>query len=316
MGYTFDRRRFLKMSTASVLGAVAAVNGQIAFATEPSAHTFQFGEFEVTVLSDGMFPLPVSTLAPMADPDELKALLEQAGADTVRRDHVVNVTAVRRGNELVLIDTGGGMNFMETTGLLVDSLEVAGIDPAAVTKVVLTHAHPDHVWGVIDDFEEAPRFPNAGYAIGAAEWDYWMADDIATRLPDRMLPFAMGAQRNLKPVAEMTERVHDGHSVMSGVTMVSTPGHTVGHMSVMLESGGSQLLITGDALTHQVVSFQRPDWHYGLDQDAELAAQTRQELLGMLAADNVGIVGYHLPWPGVGRVEAGKDGTFRYIAEA
>ena len=73
--------------------------------------------------------------------------------------------------------------------------------------------------------------------------------------------------------------------------------------------------MTGDALTHQVVSFQKPDWHFGFDQIPEQAAATRRRLLGMLATDRIGIVGYHLPWPGVGRVETGKDGAFRYIAE-
>ena len=125
-----------------------------------------------------------------------------------------------------------------------------------------------------------------------------------------------GAQRNLNPVAEKTERVSDGHAVMPGVTMVSTPGHTPGHMSVMVEDGGRQLLVTGDALTHPNVSFERPDWHFGFDQDPELAARTRATLLDRLARDKVGIIGYHLPWPGVGRVEAGQAGRFRYIAES
>jgi glyoxylase-like metal-dependent hydrolase (beta-lactamase superfamily II) len=311
-----DRRTLLRLAGASAVAGPALPFVSSALAQEPMAHSFALGDTQFTVLSDGEIVLPVSTLAPDVDPAELKALLEAAGLPTDRREGAINVTLIRRGDELVLIDTGGGMNFMESAGRLSESLQTAGIDPQAVTKVILTHAHPDHVWGVIDDFEEAERFGNASYVIGSAEWDFWMDADILTKVPDAMAPFALGAQRNLNPVAEKTERVSDGHAVMPGVTMVSTPGHTPGHMSVMVEDGGRQLLVTGDALTHPNVSFERPDWHFGFDQDPELAARTRATLLDRLARDKVGIIGYHLPWPGVGRVEAGQAGRFRYIAES
>jgi glyoxylase-like metal-dependent hydrolase (beta-lactamase superfamily II) len=310
-----DRRTLLKLTGGTALAGLAGSHGFPVMAQEPVAKTVALGDTEVTVLSDGEIVLPISTLAPNVDQEELKALLEAAGLPTDRRVGAVNVTLLKRGEETVLIDTGGGMNFMESTGRLSESIEMAGIDPEAVTKVVLTHAHPDHCWGVIDDFEEAERFPNASYLIGAAEWDFWMDPDIASKVPDQLVPFGLGAQRNLMPVAEKTDRVYDGHTVIPGVTMISTPGHTPGHMSVMVDSGGGQLLVTGDALTHQTVSFERPDWHFGFDQIPEQAVETRKTLLGMLAADKVNIIGYHLPWPGMGRVEAGKDGQFRYIAE-
>lgn len=316
MPVQFDRRTALKLAGGTAFAGLAVAHGAPVLAQEPMAETLSVGEFKITVLSDGEIILPISTLAPNVDQAELKALLEAAGLPTDRRVGAVNVTLLKRGEETILIDTGAGMNFMDTTGRLMDSIDMAGVDPEAVTKVVLTHAHPDHVWGVIDDFDEAPRFPNASYVIGAAEWDFWMDPDIASKVPDRLVPFGLGAQRNLGPVAEQTERVGDAYAVTSGVTMISTPGHTPGHMSVMVESGGEQLLVTGDALTHQVVSFERPDWHFGFDQIPEQAVETRKSLLGRLSADKVRIIGYHLPWPGVGRVEAGKDGRFRYIAGA
>jgi glyoxylase-like metal-dependent hydrolase (beta-lactamase superfamily II) len=315
MPVQFDRRTALKLAGGTALAGLAGAGAWPVVAQEPMAETLSVGDFEITVLSDGEMPLPISVLAPKADPEELNALLEAAGKSTETYVRAVNVTLLKRDEELIVIDTGSGMNFMESTGRLTDSLDMAGIDREAVTKVVLTHGHPDHVWGLIDDFEEAPRFPNASYVIGADEWEFWMDPDFASKVPDQLVPFGLGAQRNLRPVAEQTERVGDGHSVTSGVTMISTPGHTPGHMSVMVESGGERLMVVGDALTDEAISFERPDWLYGLDQIPEQAAETRKSLLGMLVADKIRIIGYHLPWPGAGRVEAGKAGRFRYIAE-
>jgi len=316
MPVQFDRRTALKLAGGTAFAGVAGAGTWPVVAQEPMAETLSVGDFEITVLSDGEMPLPISVLAPKADPEELNALLEAAGKSTETYVRAVNVTLLKRDEELIVVDTGSGMNFMESTGRLTDSLDLAGIDREAVTKVVLTHCHPDHVWGLIDDFEEAPRFPNASYVIGADEWEFWMDPDFASKVPDQLVPFGLGAQRNLRPVAEQTERVGDGHPVTSGVTMISTPGHTPGHMSVMVESGGERLVVVGDALTDEAISFERPDWLYGLDQIPEQAVETRKSLLGMLVAEKVRIIGYHLPWPGAGRVEAGKAGRFRYIADA
>ncbi|MGI9372258.1 MAG: MBL fold metallo-hydrolase [Hyphomicrobiales bacterium] len=195
------------------------------------------------------------------------------------------------------------MNFLGGAGLLSESMDESGFDREKVSKVILTHAHPDHVWGIIDDFEEAERFPNAQYFMSAREWDFWMAEDVLTKLPEELHGFAVGAQRNMKPVAEKLTRIDNGASISPGVSMVSTPGHTPGHMSVMLESGGQKLLVLGDAITHAQVSFAHPDWALANNQDLDLAAKTRAKLLDMSATDEVPVTGYHLPWPGVGRVE-------------
>ena len=318
-----DRREFLKAATASagaarfttggLVLAAGATGAGIALAQEPAVHRFKFGEFDVTVLSDGIINLPIPALAQDMDAKLVTDLLAERGLRTDVRPGAINVVMLERGEETILVDTGSGLNFMETAGKLDDSLEIGQIERELITKVVLTHAHPDHVWGVIDDFDDSPRFANADYTISAVEYDYWMAEDRVDQLPDSLKPFALGAQRNLSPVSEKTTMAGDNHEVTAGVSMIATPGHTPGHMSVLIASEGEQLLITGDTFTHDIIAFEYPDWHFGFDMDHVQAAATRQALLKRIVADKISLIAYHLTWPGVGHVEEAGSG-YRYVA--
>lgn len=311
---TIDRRDLLKLGAGAALASAAAVLPEtVVLAQEARVHRFAHGDVEMIVLSDGIISFPISNLAPNVDPGDLKELLKVHELSLDEHVSQINVAAIKTADDLILIDTGSGLNFMASAGLLVDSFEAAEIDPGDVTKVILTHAHPDHVWGIIDDFDESERFPNAEYFMGAAEWDFWLADDVLTKLPEELHGFALGAKRNLSPIADKVKRIGNNASVASGVTMIDTPGHTPGHMSVVVESNKELLVVTGDALTHMAVSFERPEWRFVRDQDPDLAVTTRKSLLGMMAADKMRLIGYHLPWPGVGVAEA-KDGTWRYVA--
>ena len=224
-----------------------------------------------------------------------------------------NVTLVRTGNELVLIDAGSGSNFQPTAGKLLENLEAAGIDPARIAKVVFTHCHADHLWGAIDDFDDSLRFPNASYVISAAEWDFWMHPDTPTKAPDWLKGMALGSQRILKRIENKIERRRPGEAVAPGLTYVETGGHTPGHVAVMVESGRERLLVGGDVLSHSAVSFARPDWPIGSDFDRERAVAARKRTLDMLADDRIPFVGFHLPWPGHGRVERAAT-AYRYVA--
>jgi len=321
---TISRRGVLSSGLAGpfVLRGALAGAGTVAGAglaapsarASESAHRFTLGDSEITVLSDGGLSLPASTLATNVNDAERTAFLQSHGHDTETRASAINVTLIARGDALILVDTGAGMNFFQEAGFLADNFDAAGLDRDSVTHVVLTHAHPDHVWGIIDDFDESERFPNAQYLMGAAEWDFWMNPDFLSDNPEELHSFALGAQRNLGAVAEKVTRVDADHAVVSGVTMIATPGHTPGHMSVLVEGGGEQLLVLGDALTHPSVSFEKPDWQPSTDQIPELAVRTRKTLLDRAATDGLMLIGYHLPWPGVGRADA-KDGAWRYVAE-
>jgi glyoxylase-like metal-dependent hydrolase (beta-lactamase superfamily II) len=306
MTMTSLTRRALLAATA----AGAAMRALPAFAALP--HTFRHGNFDVTVVSDGHLVLPTNFLAPNARPDERAALLTAAGQTGESYDSPTNITLVRSGNDLILIDMGSGDRFMPTAGKVWDNLKAAGIDKSTITKVILTHGHPDHLWGTVDEFDE-PMLPKAKFYVGATEWDFWHGDNATRGLPAERAGFVTGARRNYAAIKDRVAMVKDGDETVPGLQIVSTPGHTQGHVSIALK-GREDLIVMGDALTHPTISFARPDWRTTADHVPDQAAATRAKLLDRLATDKAKLIGFHLPYPGTGRVER-KDGSYLYVAD-
>jgi len=270
------------------------------------------GAVEVTIVSDGALTVPLSFSLPDVPPAQAAAFLTSHGLPAGGSPIATNVSLVKSGNELILIDTGAGASFQPTAGKLAENLEAAGIEAAKITKVVFTHGHADHLWGTIDDFDDSERFPNASYVISAPEWDFWIDPDTPTRVPDWLKGMALASARILKRLEAKVERRKAGEQVAAGLSFVATVGHTPGHMSVMVENGGERLLIGADALSHAAISFARPQWRWGSDADGDRAVATRTRLLDRLAADRIALVGFHLPWPGYGMVER-KDTAYRFV---
>ena len=315
-----SRRGFL---TAGAAAAAALAPGLRSLAAPSAPRSeqnagwcrFAFGDFEITVLSDGNLSTPTDLIGTNEKRETVEAFLQSAFQPTDSNYAHTNHLLIDTGEARVLVDVGSGDKFQPSAGKLLANMEAAGIDPSSVTHVALTHAHPDHVWGMMDDFGDAPRMPEAAYAIGAAEYDWWTAEDRIGRVPEAMQAMVVGAQNALKPVAEKTSMMKDGGEIVPGVRMMSTPGHTAGHMSVLIESKGETLLATGDAINHAQVSFERPKWHFGFDVDKEQAVATRLKLLDMMASDRMTLVGYHMPFPGVGHVARDKAeaDAYRFI---
>jgi glyoxylase-like metal-dependent hydrolase (beta-lactamase superfamily II) len=266
----------------------------------------KLGAIEITVISDGALNVPLSFAIPDAPREELTALLTANNLPPGGMPSPTNVTLVKTGNDVVLIDAGSGSNFQPTAGKLAENMEAAGIDPASVTKVVFTHCHADHLWGAIDDLDEE-RFPKATYVVSPPEWDFWTSPDTVTRVPDWLKPMAQAAARILKRLEGKIERRAPGEAVAPGLSYLPTYGHTPGHMAVMLESGSERLIVGGDVLSHPAVSFAEPAWRMGSDFDSDLAVTTRKRMLDRLVADRLPYIGFHLPFPGHGIVE--KSGS-------
>jgi glyoxylase-like metal-dependent hydrolase (beta-lactamase superfamily II) len=297
-------RRSLLAATAASLAARALP----AFATPA---TFRHGAFELTVVSDGHLVLPVSFLAPDAPPAERAALLKAAGETGEQYHSPTNVTLIRAGNDLILVDMGSGDRFMPSAGKLWDNLKAAGIDKGKISKVVFTHGHPDHLWGAIDELDDLVM-PDASFYVASVEWDFWTGDNALRGLPAERAGFVTGARRNYAAIKQRVTMVKPGDDIVTGLRVLGTPGHTQGHVSLEL-SGGESLIVGGDVLTHPLISFQHPEWRPAADHVPDQAVATRRALLDRLAADRAKLIGFHLPYPGVGVVER-KDGAYRFVA--
>jgi glyoxylase-like metal-dependent hydrolase (beta-lactamase superfamily II) len=269
------------------------------------------GDVRIRVFSDGNRTLPLGFLYSAVPEDELAALFAEAGVpvpDPMPTPN--NVTLIESGSRLVLVDAGSGPNFDPATGLLEQALADEGFDPGAITDVVFTHGHPDHFWGALDDFEEEPRFPNARLLMAEAEIAYWR-DLTSTGPEDFRTGFALGANRTIDTLGDRLEAVPLGEFA-PGIRLEATPGHTPGHLSVLVESAGAAALVLGDALTNPLISFRRPDWPMNTDADPAAGAATRSRLLDMLSADQIPLVGFHLPYPGVGTVRPHPSGGYGF----
>jgi glyoxylase-like metal-dependent hydrolase (beta-lactamase superfamily II) len=303
---TLDRRTFLAASAAGfaarALPAVAA-----------TPYAFRHGAFDVTVVSDGHLVLPTSFLAPGAPPPERDALLKAAGQPGEQYNSPTNITLIRTSSDLILIDMGSGDRFMPTAGKLWDNLKAAGIDKAKVTKVVFTHGHPDHLWGIVDELDDLV-IPDAAFYVASAEWDFWTGENATRGLPAERAGFVTGARRNYTAIKDRVKTVKAGDEIVSGLRIIDTPGHTQGHVSIEL-AGADGLIVGGDALIDPVIYFRHPEWYYTGDHMPDQAAATRRKLLDRLAADRSKLIGFHLPYPGVGTVER-KDRAYRFVASA
>ncbi|MGH6713876.1 MAG: MBL fold metallo-hydrolase [Bradyrhizobium sp.] len=272
--------------------------------------SFTQGEFQVDVISDGYIAVPGDVFAPgvtnEARQDVLKRLETYGGVVHAP----ANIPMLRSRSDVILFDVGAGRGYQATDGLLQNNLEAFGIDERAITKIVFTHAHPDHIAATLTD-SGGLRFPNATYFVGATEWDFWMDPDFFTNMPAALHDFGRSAQRDLAAIEHRMVLLRNGDDVVSGIRAVGTPGHTPGHLSFEI-SGGDGLLITADAATSEVVAFEHPDWKFGYDVDAELAIKSRKRLLDQAAHDRSKLLGFHWRYPGVGFAQA-TGGAYRFI---
>jgi glyoxylase-like metal-dependent hydrolase (beta-lactamase superfamily II) len=302
-----SRRDFLAGVGAFALGAGAGLSPSAGHPVVRSV--FQTADTEVLVVSDGEFLLPTAYLLAAEAPQEKRDdILNSANRDGNRLRMPANVTLIRQRKELILVDAGFGPGEHQTAGKLAASLRSIGIEPGAISKIILSHAHPDHLWGISLGDELA--FPNASYIICGAEWDFWMNPDLPQNLPEPGRRIALGAWKHLPRIKDKIKTIKFGEEVVTGIRAVDTAGHTRGHMSI--EIGGSDgLLVIGDALTHTEISFRYPAWPVPVDQEPDRAIAMRRRLLDQLVARKMLIVGYHFPFPGLGTVER-KEGAYRF----
>jgi glyoxylase-like metal-dependent hydrolase (beta-lactamase superfamily II) len=273
------------------------------------SHRFQAGSITCTVLADGYCSCPTPWFFPNADPGVLARALE------ARRQPIESILSpftcmlLQTGRHVILVDTGAGESSV-TSGAIVARLEMEGVRPKDVDTVILTHAHPDHIGGAVDS-RGRPAFPNARYVLSELECEYWTGAQPDQRNPG--LPEGIGKEtpamvrHSLDALRFQLEAVTPEMEIAPGVRVLAAPGHTPGHLAVLIASDGQKLLNIGDAAVHPL-HLEHPEWENGFDLDAPRALATRRELLERAAAEQMRVMAFHFPFPSVGRVAARPEG--------
>jgi glyoxylase-like metal-dependent hydrolase (beta-lactamase superfamily II) len=283
---------------------------------QPAIYRFRLGGFEVASILDGK--IIREGLTPSHGGEslaaEVRALARANRIDSDRYEHPFIPSLVNTGRELVLFDTGNGTLQREydqlrgrlPDGLLVERLAQAGYAPQDVDVVVITHGHPDHIGGLVKGGK--PVFPNARYVFGAAEFDFWKRGNVREARKLNLELFMKIAV----PLADRASFIEAGEEVVPGIRAIDAAGHSPGMLAYLIESEGKRLLNWADTCGHYVVSIQRPDIHLDVDDDKEMAVATRKRILDMVATDEIFVVGFHMPFPGIGFVER-TSGGYRWV---
>ena len=311
-----SRRQLLTGAAASLtcaaLPQVAAAKAPMANTQAPGFYRFKLGAFEATVVSDG--PLQ------MGEPNgnvftgvSKEQMTKELGDNFLPTDNVQleqNALMINTGERVVLFDTGVGTAkaFGPNSGRLITGLKAAGLDPKDIDAIVLTHAHPDHCWGLMAD-DGSRNFPNAQIYMAQADLDFWT--DEGKLAHPQLKDFIAGTRKQLLPNRERMVFIRDGQEFLPGIQAMAAPGHTVGHTVYLITSQGKTLCNAGDIAHHHTMIVEHPRREFSYDTDGKQAVASRLRVFDMLASQRVQAVTYHFPWPGLGHI--GKRGeAFRY----
>jgi glyoxylase-like metal-dependent hydrolase (beta-lactamase superfamily II) len=275
---------------------------------------FEMGDLQLYVVTDGhaLFKPAQPVFAPGVNPGDVEQILRENFLPAGAVDVALNVLVLIKGDEIVLIDTGCGPNFGPEAGRLPDNLRKAGIDPRRVTAIVLTHAHPDHVGGLLDA-SGSVVFPNAVIYVAEEEYNFWTTGDpdfTKSKFPDRnaLSQWVQIARKGFKAYESRT-RVFKTDEVLFGcIKTVVVPGHTPGHTILRIFSGGREFVHMADISHDHVLLFSHPEWGVGFDTDFDRAAIARKNTLARLADEKPLVFSFHLPWPGLGHIRRQGNG--------
>lgn len=277
----------------------------------PQINRLKLGDFEITTILDGV--MVREGLHPMFGSNQTaQAVAEQAATRRLPPDkleHPFIPTLVDTGKESILFDTGNGAaRRAQGVGNLITLLPQAGYKPEDIDIVVLTHCHPDHIGGLLEDGKLA--FPNARLVFGRREFDAWNTND---NIPESRQQNREMFMKVAAPFGNTATFVNPGDEVVPGIRAVEAYGHSPGLLAYQIESKGKKALLWADVTTHYVVSLPKPEWQVGVDDNKAQAVETRKRILEMAANDaDLWVIGYHMPFPGVGYVEK-VDGEYRWV---
>jgi glyoxylase-like metal-dependent hydrolase (beta-lactamase superfamily II) len=279
-----------------------------------SAACFRYnvGDIEVTVLSDGFRMVALDNYIINASTAEIAAALREAGLAADRVKNTYSPIVLTTNGKRVLIDAGNGEAAFSQSkgerGTLGQSLAAAGIGRETIDMVVVSHFHADHVNGLLAA-DGKPAFPNAEIKVPEAEWSFWMDDGEMSRAPNgRMSEFFQNNRRVFDALGRKVTPYAWDTEVAPGITAVGTPGHSIGHTSFVVASGGKSVFVQSDVTNVPYPFARHPGWRGLFDQDPVQAEATRRRVYDMLAAERMPVQAYHHPFPALGQVERDGEG--------
>jgi len=294
---------FAALAACSPKSQPAAPAEQASTAPAVAPARFKIGALNAAALFDGTISVPNDgkTFGIGHPPSEVAAVLMEAGRPNASLDLSIQPLLVQGEGKVLLFDTGAARVDFAQGGKLPESMRAAGVEPAQVSDIFISHSHEDHVGG-LTTADGALAFPNATIHISAPEWAAMRAKPRQADLVKAIMPKVSAFQ--------------PGAVLLPGlVTAVEVRGHTPGHSAFEIASGQERLLYIGDAAHHYLVSLAKPDWTIAFDGAPAVAQASRRALLQKAADENLRLYAVHFPYPGLGRVKANGDG-FVWIPEA
>jgi glyoxylase-like metal-dependent hydrolase (beta-lactamase superfamily II) len=280
----------------------------------PGHYRFRVGDIRATVLSDGTLTGNPRLFAGDADADDLTRVLGGAFRPTDRMVLNLNTLLLDIAGRKVLVEAGAAQTMGPNGGGLFANLAAIGVRAEEIDTVVVTHTHPDHV-GNLRREDGRAAFPNAAVHIPEADWTFFVRDDPdLSRLPmadDFRRRFIAAIKRSVEPVARTAVLYRPGGELLPGVATLPAGGHTPGMAALLIHSGADQLLVTSDAAYDPLLNVEKL-WRPGPDLDPEAAARVRRGLFDRAAADRIPVLGFHFPFPGLGRIRA-EGGAYRWV---
>jgi len=280
----------------------------------PSRYAVRVGDVDVVLISDGVLPLPTSTMTTNVSEADRNEWFDDRFLQRDMFDWALNIALVRSGDRLILIDSGvgDGFEYFTRAGQSMMRLESAGIDLAAITDIVITHMHMDHVGGLNDDGVKAKLRPDVRIHVSAMEVEFWKNPDFSRTVMPEAVPPALrkAAAKFVELYSDNIVQFEQTVEVAAGVSARVTGGHTPGHCVVDVASNGEKLTFVGDAIFE--VGFDNPEWQNGFEHDPEAAVDVRISLFNEAAETGSLLAAAHVAFPSIGHIAKNGD-AFRFV---
>jgi len=274
----------------------------------PGAYRYRLGDYQLTALYDGTWFLPIDDkFVHNASATQVNDALSAAFLPPSVLPISFTALLVNTGTKLVLIDTGTAGQITDTAGVMLDNLKLAGIAPANIDTILISHFHPDHIDG-IKTKDGAKVFPNAEILVPEPEWAFWMDDANMGRTSGAVHKYFLNARRIFSDIAGEVRRFKPGAELAPGIVSVPAYGHTPGHTAFAVHSGSQSLLVMSDTVREPFLFVRHPQWQPSYDMDGPLAAKARTDMLDRAAADRMLVEAYHFPFPACGHIVKSGSG--------